>query len=62
MPAVAPREEDWVPDTKAAVCMVCKLERFSMVRFFFFKFVMLYCPASSRPTQSWCASWSDLVW
>ncbi|XP_076441937.1 uncharacterized protein LOC143280973 isoform X2 [Babylonia areolata] len=30
MPVAPPTEDQWVPDSEASVCMVCKLERFSM--------------------------------
>lgn len=30
MPVVPPAEDQWVPDSSATMCMVCKLERFSM--------------------------------
>ena len=33
MPSEPPTRDQWTPDAKATVCMVCKVERFSMVRF-----------------------------
>ncbi|KAK7502719.1 hypothetical protein BaRGS_00005969, partial [Batillaria attramentaria] len=30
MPVVPPTEDQWVPDSSTSLCMVCKLERFSM--------------------------------
>lgn len=30
MPVVPPTEDQWIPDSQASVCMVCRLERFSM--------------------------------
>ena len=31
MPSEPPSRDQWTPDAKATVCMVCKVERFSMV-------------------------------
>uniref|UniRef100_T1KEX8 FYVE-type domain-containing protein n=1 Tax=Tetranychus urticae TaxID=32264 RepID=T1KEX8_TETUR len=30
MPATVPSKEQWIPDSKVSVCMLCKLEKFSM--------------------------------
>ena len=35
MPANPPSVQDWVPDSATSVCMVCQIEQFSMVRFYF---------------------------
>ena len=31
MPPEPPRKDQWVPDSSATVCMLCQLERFTMV-------------------------------
>ena len=33
MPREPPTKEQWVPDSEADVCMVCKMEHFGMVRY-----------------------------
>ena len=41
MPATPPTRAQWVPDGEAPACMVCRVEKFSMVRkSIVFKFVI----------------------
>ena len=44
MPSEPPTREQWVADSAVSVCMVCKVERFSMVRIIvnYIKFIMLH--------------------